>query len=370
MNKIFLLLILPVSVCLISISSIIPKFRQPVLAMSAESKTWEETTFTGGVNNGPYVIPWGSSGGWSFYSSQSNMSINGGGVRSSNGKNAELISSIFDQGEYRAYVVPLSVDWNLPEIASVHGSNTVDGVGGANWIKTSGSTLCPLPYRYIQYKISLPVDQINLDTPVTAVRFVGQIQIVSGSVVDSDTQSPIANATVIINGKSVATDSSGHYATPIGFIMGGKVIVTISAPGYQTLTREYTMTTSADGCSVDIANSSDNKALSENTNVRLIANVRSSSTNITLNFTLKKTINAPKTSNSNIKTTKNTTPTSKISSSAAKESQNQKSNKQNSKLLIILSLVVLTAVVLSGIGYLAYRRIKAKNLKTNKEPGV
>lgn len=225
-------------------------YPQAVLGTSA-SKTWSQTSFTGGINSGPYTIPWGSIGGWSNYSSESNTKIDSSGVASKDGNPAELISSIFDLGNYRSYV------GNTYDVLSVRGASTSSGVTSASWINTRSQT-CPLPYRYIQYKITLPVDQYLATYPIGSVTFTGSILILGGKITDASNGQAIAGATVEADGSKATTEAPGTfgvigtYSIPIGFITDGTANVKVSSPGYTTVSKSYPMSADASGCSKDI----------------------------------------------------------------------------------------------------------------------
>lgn len=220
------------------------------------SVNWVQTSFTGGVNNGPYVIPWGTNGGWSSYSSQTNMTIDGSGIKSSDGNSAELVSSIFDQGNNRSYPagVVIAQDGNpayYSGVTSVRGADTPEGISNAVWRNGSGMS-CPLPNRYIQYKITLPIDQYLTTTAINKVTFTGGVLIVYGNVKNSSGKALTGLVTVKDTSVEVSsTKSDPSYALPVNFVNGESIVVKASSPGYVSQTKTITMSLGSDGCPKD-----------------------------------------------------------------------------------------------------------------------
>lgn len=239
-----------------------------VLASSA-SKTWVQTSLAGGVNSGPYTIPWGSTGGWTSYSSLTNMAINDAGAALIDpNQPAEFISSIYDQGNYRSYIGATfsSNGYGIAPDAYqtfsyIRGANSASAVSSAGWVGISAST-CPLPYRYIQYRVTYPIVQkvggFTVTEPIHQIHAAGQLQIIYGFVTDAQTKIGINDALVEVDGSKVNTSSDvggnkpGGYSIPIGFITDGTANVKVSASGYSSVTKVYPMAADSSGCSQDI----------------------------------------------------------------------------------------------------------------------
>lgn len=227
-----------------------------VLAAASGSVSWTQTDFSGGVNPGPFTIPWGSSGGWNSYSSKVGDTIT---------------SSIFDAGRAGTSVGEVAMNGGVVGsfgTLMIRGADSVASVTSAPW---QDSQTCNFVYRYFQLEL--------LNSSNYKGIWIGNNDriVVSGRITDAQTGKGISQATVIVNGVSGKTaflqpgnqknpsnlfgsfiqptfaagqppsSSSGDYAVVVAN-GNGSFTVSASASGYNSISKTASWVVGENGC--------------------------------------------------------------------------------------------------------------------------
>lgn len=327
-----------------------------VLGSTLNGYTWEQTSFTGGVNQGPFAITWNSIGGWSSYSSATNATINSSGVKSANGSSGEFISSIFDQGIERSNVFAVLDTSGISSQPSTvnypvywRGADSSSGVSSASWTLESftGYTLCPLPYRFIQYKIVLPIAvDSNPNVTTSKVLFANTSPLsIAGVVTDAATGNRIGGAAVTANGQTTTATLNkpnhwdGIYSLNVTY--SNPLTVTVSGAGYTSQTKSYPIKTLAPGCYESIPEA--NFVLTKSSSGGSSGSVIPPSQNKT---------NTSEPSNSTPNQDKVVNDSSGKNQSSTSSTVANTNNRKNNDLLLLITLMVLETGL---IAFLTYR---------------
>lgn len=120
---------------------------------------------------------------------------------------------------------PLQFDWAT---TNGHGSVTPTVAGSANWL------LPATPGRYTAYlqvgdgRGGFARQRIDFTTAKTEETF-------AGVVVEKGTNTPLKDATVVVNGKTTTSNNNGFFS--VGAPLGDRYVMTITRSGYATFSR-------------------------------------------------------------------------------------------------------------------------------------